>query len=62
MVEEEAKAGYLEGSEVWMFTDNSTAESCFHKGGSLSELLHELVLRLRKTELTTVSFSMCCMT
>ena len=50
-VEEEATAGYLEGSELWMFTDNSTAESCFHKGNSSSELLHELVLRLRKIEL-----------
>jgi len=51
MVEEEAKAGYLEGSELWMFTDDYTLESCFHKGNSSSELLHELVLRLRKIEL-----------
>jgi hypothetical protein len=50
-VDEEAKEGYLKGSELWMFTDNSTAESCFYNGGSLSELLHELVLRLRKIEL-----------
>ncbi len=34
-----------------MFTDNSTAESCFFHGGSSSKLLHELVLRLRKTEM-----------
>jgi hypothetical protein len=50
-MDEEAKEGYLKGSELWMFTDNSTAESCFYKGGSLSELLHELVLWLRKIEL-----------
>ena len=50
-VEEESKAGYLQGSELWLFTDNSTAESCFHKGGSSSRHLHDLVLRLRKLEL-----------
>ncbi len=50
-VEEESKAGYLQGSELWLSTDNSTAESCFHKGGSSSRLLHDLVLRLRKLEL-----------
>jgi len=51
MVEEESNAGYLQGSELWLFTDNSTAESCFHKGGSSSRHLHDLVLRLRKLEL-----------
>ncbi len=30
---------------------NTTAEGCFFHGGSSSKLLHELVLRLRKTEL-----------
>ena len=43
--------GYLQGLELWLFTDNSTAESCFHKGGSSSQHLHDLVLRLRKLEL-----------
>ncbi len=46
-VEEEALAGYLTDGELWIFTDNSTAESCFFKGGLSSKLLHELVLRLR---------------
>jgi hypothetical protein len=50
-VEEEAVEGYLEGGELWIFTDNSTAESCVQKGGSSSPLLHELVLRLQKAEL-----------
>jgi hypothetical protein len=50
-VEEEAAEGYLEGGELWIFTDNSTAESCVHKGGSTSAVLHELVVRLRKCEL-----------
>jgi hypothetical protein len=50
-IEEEAAEGYLEGGELWIFTDNSTAESCVHKGGSTSATLHELVVRLRKSEL-----------
>ena len=35
-----------------MFTDNSTAEAAFFKGTSSSELLFELILRLRKIEMT----------
>ena len=50
-VEEEATAGHLINGELWLFTDNSTAESCFSQGGSSSKLLHELVLRLRKLEM-----------
>jgi hypothetical protein len=50
VVKEEAHEGYLKGAELWLFTDNSTAESCFHKGSSSFELLHELVLKLRKME------------
>jgi hypothetical protein len=43
-VEEEAAAGYLKDGEFWLFMDNSTAESCFFKGGSSLKLLHNLVL------------------
>ena len=43
-VEEEAAEEYLEGGELWIFTDNLTAESCVHKGGSTSAILHELVV------------------
>jgi hypothetical protein len=50
-VEEETQAGYLDHGELWIFTDNSTAESCFFRGGSSSRLLHELVLRLRRAEM-----------
>jgi hypothetical protein len=50
-VEEEATAGRLTNAELWLFTDNSTAEGCFAKGSSSSLLLHELVLRLRQTEM-----------
>jgi hypothetical protein len=50
-VEEEAKAEYLKDLELWLFTDNSTAESCFHKGSLSSKALHDLVVRLKKIEL-----------
>jgi len=50
-VEEEAENGHLRNAELWLFTDNSTAESCFVRGSSTSKLLHNLVLRLRKVEL-----------
>ena len=50
-MEEEALNGYLTGGEFWLFTDNTTAEGCFFRGGSSSKLLHDLVLRLRKIEL-----------
>jgi hypothetical protein len=42
-VEDEALSGRLQHAELWLFTDNSTAESCFAKGSSTSELLHELI-------------------
>jgi hypothetical protein len=41
----------LNGHELFMFTDNSTAESAFFKGTSLSKKLFDLVLRLRKIEM-----------
>ncbi|KAL7559821.1 hypothetical protein ACA910_003984 [Epithemia clementina (nom. ined.)] len=40
-----------EGTEVFLFTDNSTAEAAFYKGTSKSKLLFQLVLRLRKLEM-----------
>ena len=39
------------GTEIFMFTDNSTAESAFYRGTSSSLLLFELVLRARKLEM-----------
>ena len=38
--------GELTGKEIFMFTDNSTAESVAAKGSSTSPLLFELVTRL----------------
>jgi hypothetical protein len=43
--------GTLKGHELFMFTDNSTAEAAFFKGTSSSEKLFDLVLRLRKIEI-----------
>ena len=39
------------GSEVFVFTDNSCAESTMYKGASRSRLLHEMVLDLRAMEM-----------
>ena len=50
-LELEAENGCLDGAEMFMFTDNSTAESAFHNGTSSSSLLFELVVRLRKIQL-----------
>jgi hypothetical protein len=39
------------GSEIFIFTDNSTAEAAFWKGTSISKLLFELELRLKELEI-----------
>ena len=49
--EAEARAGHLAESELFLFTDNSTAESAFYKGSSSSKKLHSLVLRLQRVAL-----------
>ena len=46
-----SQKGELQGTELFMFTDNSTAESAFAKGSSSSKLLFELILRLRNLEM-----------
>ena len=46
-LEDEARSGNLENSEVFMFTDNSTVEACSFKGSSTSPKLFGLVVRLR---------------
>ena len=51
-LEQMAEEERLSGTEVYFFTDNSTAEAAFFKGSSTSKLLHELVTRLRKLEMT----------
>jgi hypothetical protein len=49
--EAEARSGALRDTELFLFTDNSTAESAFYKGSSSSKKLHALVLRLHKLAL-----------
>ena len=49
--EKEAERGRLKNCEYFLFTDNSTAESCYYRGTSSSKILHALVLRLRLLEM-----------
>ena len=46
-----AKEGTLNGYEIFMFTDNSTAEAAYWKGTSKSHKLFDLVLELKLLEL-----------
>lgn len=39
------------GSELWVFTDNTTAKRCYYRGSSKSKLLHEIILNLRLMEM-----------
>ena len=50
-LKEEAKLGNLKGVEVFLFTDNSTAEGAFFNGSSSSRKLFELILELREMEM-----------
>ena len=57
LLEHQIQAGEVEvGSEVFIFTDNSTAERAFNKGSSTSKLLHGLVVRIRALEMKGVIF------
>ena len=51
-LERSRSLGELEGIEIFLFTDNSTAESVIHKGLSSSPLLYDLVVRLHKLSYT----------
>jgi hypothetical protein len=42
-MEDLVENGKLKGCEVFLFTDNMTAESVFYKGNSSSEQLFELM-------------------
>ena len=52
-LEGKAETGMLDGAEVFMFTDNSTTEAAFWKGTSPYKKLCDLVIRLRKLEMST---------
>ncbi len=47
-IEDQVEKGKLKNAELFMFTDNSTAESAFYRGTSSNKDLFELVLRLKK--------------
>jgi hypothetical protein len=48
----EAASGRLKDCKLFIFTDNSTTESCSYQGNSKSLHLHRLVLELRVAEMT----------
>jgi hypothetical protein len=48
---EMANNDVLRGTEIFLFTDNSTSEAAFFNGSSKSELLFNLILRVRKLEM-----------
>lgn len=50
-LEAQVEDGRIKGAEVFLFTDNSTAEAVFFKGNSSSKPLFDLMLRLRKVEM-----------
>jgi hypothetical protein len=51
-LEIQVREGGLRECEVFLFTDNSTAEAVYFKGNSTSRKLFELVLRLRRLEMS----------
>jgi hypothetical protein len=54
-LEEMSQNGELKGTEVFLFTDNATAEAGFNRGSSSSALLYALIKRVKLLE-------MCCKT
>jgi hypothetical protein len=50
-VEEGVSCGELSNAELFIFTDNTTAEGCYYKGNADNRRLFTQVLRLRKLEL-----------
>jgi hypothetical protein len=50
-VEEAAAQGHLDDCELFLFTDNTTAESAYYKGTSSVRPLFDLMLRMRKLQM-----------
>ncbi len=50
-IEDAVSQGLLADCELFLFTDNSTAEAAFHKGTSSSKALFNLILRLRTLQM-----------
>jgi hypothetical protein len=51
-LESRLSSGMLKGTEVFLFTDNSTAKSVYFNGTSSSKTLFDLALKLRQLEMT----------
>jgi len=57
LLEHQIRQGQIEsGSEIFVFTDNSTAERAFNKGASTSKSLHDLIVRIRGLEMQGLIF------
>jgi len=54
-IEQEVEAGRLSNSTLVLATDNSTVESALYKGNSTSELLFNLIVRFKASELKSGS-------
>jgi hypothetical protein len=50
-ISEASSRGFLDHAELFVFTDNSVAESAFFKGTSKSKRLFELMLQLRELQM-----------
>ena len=50
-VEEHSSEGQLDNCDLFLFTDNTTAESAFYKGTSKSRKLFDLVVRLQRLQM-----------
>ena len=51
-LEKLAALGEVEDSELFLFTDNTVAEAAFYRGTSSNRKLFDLILRLRKLEMS----------
>jgi hypothetical protein len=50
-IEQGVSCGELTNTELFLFTDNTTAEGAYYKGNSPSRPLFEQILRLRRLEM-----------
>jgi hypothetical protein len=50
-IEESVGGGLLTGGELFFFTDNTTAESGFHRGTTTSRSLFQLILRMQMLQM-----------
>ncbi len=50
-IEDAHRRGLLKDAEIFLFTDNSTAELAFYNGTSSSKALFELVLKLQRLQM-----------